>query len=73
MPQLIVMDGTGDSRMDFSGGKSSASTKKAMERFNELMGQGYIAVKSDGSGNKQLTRKFDAGGDIILHRQLIGG
>ena len=75
MPELIVMDRTGDTRTSFVVDDKKA-VKAAMTRFKELMGKGYIAAQAGVNWERgQLIRKFNprAETDIIMYPPFIGG
>jgi hypothetical protein len=79
MPELIVMDSTGDTRLEFKPVAESvedeAAVAKSMAVFAEMMGQGYIAAQYTGNGDEKfLTRSFDpTAPKIVMYPQLIGG
>jgi hypothetical protein len=74
MPELIVMDRTGDSRMTFNASADSPETVKAMARFTEMTRKGYIAYSKAEDGSTKLIRAFDPNAaEIIMNPQLIGG
>lgn len=73
--QLIVMDRTGDSRMDFTP-DDTVAVAAAMEKFRELVGgKKYLATVPGENGEPgRIIREFDpTAREIILHAPLIGG
>lgn len=73
-PCLFVLDGTGDSRMQWDR-NDPAQVAAAEARFDEMRGKGYSAYKVDASGRRgEVINKFDPDAErIIMHRQLVGG
>lgn len=73
MAKQIVMDHTGDTRHDFDV-SNSAEVAKAMERFNELIGNGFTAAKRTAAGQSELVRKFDpTAEETVFFPRLQGG
>ncbi len=72
MNKLQIMDQTGHSTLDFDP-KNDASTKEAMEKFNELVGKGYQAAVRTESGLKKVKAFDPAQPETVMHPQLMGG
>jgi len=71
MKQLIVMDRSGDTRINLT---DEIKVAEAMDRFQELVGgKKYVAVAENADGSKEVTRTFDANRTITLHAPFVGG
>lgn len=73
MPQLIVMDRTGDSRTAFMP-DDAASVSVAQAMFDDFRAKGYIGVKLGADGSRgELIRDFDPNSDVLIYPPYIGG
>jgi hypothetical protein len=73
MHNQIVMDTSGDTRHHFDV-NDQAAVAEAEQRFMELTGAGFAAVKRTGPGTSELIRKFDPTVEETLFiPRLIGG
>jgi hypothetical protein len=73
LSKLQIMDQTGHSTLDFDP-KDDASVKEAMEKFQELAGEGYQAAVRTGDGGLKKVKAFDpTATETVMHPQLVGG
>jgi hypothetical protein len=69
----IVMDTSGDTRLQFDPEDASA-VAEAEKRFHELTEAGFIAAKRTGRGTSELVRDFDpAVQETVFIPRLVGG
>lgn len=73
MSKLQIMDQTGHSTLDFDP-KNDSQVKEAMEKFDQLVGQGYqAAVRTEGGGLKKVKSFDPTATEVVMHPQLVGG
>jgi hypothetical protein len=73
MPQLIIPDASGDTRMEFTA-DDDAAVSSCMAVFNDLRAKGYAAADVSDPDNKRTIKAFDRTATrIIMLPQLIGG
>jgi hypothetical protein len=73
MAVQIIMDHNGDTRHVFDA-KNTRELAKAEKRFKELTGLGFTAAVRTGSGQTQVTRRFDPTAEETLFvPRLVGG
>ena len=73
MARQIVMDATGDTRIEFDP-KDAAAVAEALAQFKELTGAGFTAAVRRGSGTSELVRHFDPFADeTVFFPRLRGG
>jgi len=73
MSALLVMDQTGHSTFEFDP-NDSAAVGEAMERFQALIEQGYIASERTGTGTQRKVTEFDPHRtETLFHPRLVGG
>ena len=73
MSTQIKMDHTGDTRYDVNP-KDALSVKQAMERFDQLIAEGFTAAKKTGPGTSEVTREYDpTAEETIFIPRLQGG
>jgi hypothetical protein len=73
MPFQIVMDHSGDSRYEFSV-DDAQSLARAESRFEQLVGQGYIAAARENPGQARRLKAFDPKAEeTLFFPRLVGG
>jgi hypothetical protein len=73
MATQIVMDHTGDTRLNFDA-KDAKALLKAEERFKELTRVGFTAAVRTAPGKAELVRTFDpVAEETLFFPRLIGG
>jgi hypothetical protein len=73
MAKQIVMDATGDSRIEFDP-RDAAALAEASALFKELTEAGFTAAVRRGSGTSELLRHFDpAAEETVFFPRLRGG
>lgn len=73
MSELIVMDETGDTRLQWEKDRAD-QVKAAEERFHKLRGEGYAAYKVNAKGEQaEVIQHFDPTLEKILFRPPMQG
>jgi hypothetical protein len=74
MPDLCVLDATGDSRIQWDT-TNPEEVAKAQARFEEFKAKRYLAYKVNKKGDRgEVIDQFDPAAErIILHSPMIGG
>jgi hypothetical protein len=72
MATQIVMDHTGDTRLNFT--NDATELLKAEERFKALISVGFMAAVRDAAGNATVTRSFDpTANETLFYPRFFGG
>jgi hypothetical protein len=74
MSELMVLDRTGDTRIQWRSGNHD-EVEAARSRFNDLKSKGYAAFRVNRAGNQgEQIDAFDATAErLILVPQFVGG